>query len=67
MRGELSPPSPTPSVQGDAGSAPKLDYPINFGCLHPGNHTGQAECAGRSNVVSLPFLVNAEDIYKDAP
>jgi hypothetical protein len=32
----------------------------------PGNHTGQAECAGRGNGFSLPFSVNADDIYKDA-
>jgi|SRR5579863_8333841 hypothetical protein len=53
-------------IQGDAGAAPTLDYPINSGCLHPGNHTRQAECAGRGHVVSLPYPVNAEDIYKEA-
>ena len=52
-------------VQGDAGTAPTFDYPINSGCLHPGNHTGQAERAGRGHVVGLSFSVNAQDIYKD--
>ena len=53
-------------IQGDAGAAPTLDYPINPGCLYPGNHAGQAERAGRGNVVSLPYRVNVEDMYKDA-
>src|ERR1700749_1459521 len=53
-------------VPGDAGAAPTFDYPVNSGCFHPGKHPGQAERAGRGHVVSLPFSVSPEDIYKDA-
>ena len=53
-------------VQGDAGAATTFDYPIDPGCLHSGNHTGQAECAGRCHVVGLLFSVKSEAIYKDA-
>ena len=41
-------------------------YPINSECLHPSNHPGQAQCAGRRNVAGLSFSVKAQDIYKEA-
>jgi hypothetical protein len=53
-------------VQGNAGTSPPFDHTINPGCLHPSNHTRQAECAGRGYVVGLLFSVKSGTIYKDA-
>jgi len=43
--------------------SPPFDHTINPGCLHPSNHTRQAECAGRGHVVGLLFNKSSRNSF----